>query len=567
MQIQITNIHEDPGNARKIAATEEQDLALRASLQTLGLLQPVLVEESVFEDGHWDLRAGHRRLAAAKALGWLSIEAVAIERTTEGSGERTAVAVSAAENMVRTPMHPVDQWRAVAELMQSKLYNLETAGAALGIPLALARRMQHLGSMAPELIEAIGEGDLPEARYLRIIALAPHDVQITALKRATKHTVRRGEFVDWYTLAELCTLKRVAQSRAIFDVSKLEWEEDLFAEPDAAERFTTRDIDGFMALQKAALEDIAAKSKGRIIICTEAGRTHPSGWQSTGDDMPKRWRKLDPRRAFATLLDQGYYIGEVRFDVCKPIANTRTSDARGGGLTEAEQKVKPRDPISKAVQTQLARMKTAATCDFLAAYAKQEANAGAMLELLLLSLCARNVSFGPMGGSPYGRLAERLVTPEGKVRELMDDDLCEIAADAIAQVIRFDAPDDMRASGAAAEWIATAIKAELPRTDTPEILKGVTGDLLAEIAQAHGVKPAKTVGELRKKLAGALPDWRAVSFGAPGPNPDDPEFAEVEPAPDSVLAAMNDDPDDLPDAVADAWTSDETGMEEDDAAA
>ena len=558
MQIQLTSIHDDPGNSRKIKTTAEQDAALRASLQTLGQLQPVLVEESVFESGHYELRAGHRRVAAARALGWEAIEAVEIERTTDGSGERTATAVSAAENMVRASMHPVDQWRAVADLMHSGGYNLETAAAALGIPLALARRMEHLGSMAPALIEAIGGGDLPQAQYLRVIALAPHDVQIKALERARRKN-GKGEYIDWYSLSEHCTLRRIPQSRAIFDIALMDWDEDLFAEPDDQDRFTTTDIDDFLALQETALKIKAAASKGRIEVVKDGKRS--SGWQSTGDDLPKRWRKLDPRRAFASVITIGFYTGQVQYDVCEPQDNTRESDKRHVSST-VEPQVKPRDPISKVVQKQLAAMKTEAVREQLGEYAKQEANPGAMLELLLLTFTLRNVSAGPISGSPWGPLAKLLIDPEGRTRALDDGALCEIAGQIIGQIIRFDAPDDARGSGPGAEWIARAIAAEMPRTDTPEILKGISGDKLAEIAQEHAIAPQTTVSNLRKAMAGNLPDWRALEFGALGPHSDDdPMFAEVGEgpgeAPDSVLAAMNDDPDDLPDPVADAWTADD----------
>jgi ParB family chromosome partitioning protein len=554
MRIQLTSIHDDPGNSRKIKTTAEQDAALRASLQTLGQLQPVLIEPSPFESGHWDLRAGHRRLAAARDLGWDTIEAVEIEHTTDGTGERSPVAVSAAENMVRAAMHPVDQWRAVAELMADGCYNLETAAAALGIPLALARRMEHLGSMAPALIDAIGTGDLPQANYLRVIALAPHEVQIKALDKAKRKSAK-GEYIDWYTLSELCTLRRIPQSRAIFDTSLLAWDEDLFAEPTDGDRFSTTDIDAFLALQEIALNKQAAASKDRIEIIKEGKR--PSGWYSTGDDVPKRWRKLDPRRVFASVITQGYYIGQVQYDVCAPHDNTRESDKRHVSGATIIEPIKARDPISKVVQKQLAAMKTEATRDYLLAYSKGEANPGAMLELLLLCFTLRNVSAGPIAGSPWGELAKLLIDSEGRTRALDDGALCEIAGQIIGQIIRFDAPDDARGSGPGAEWIARAIAVEMPRTDTPEILKGISGDKLAEIAQEHGIKPQKTVGDLRKAMVGKLPDWRAVEFGAEGPRSgDDPMFAEVDDAPDSVKAAMNDDPD-VPDAVASAWEPDD----------
>jgi hypothetical protein len=59
----------------------------------------------------------------------------------------------------------------------------------------------------------------------------------------------------------------------------------------------------------------------------------------------------------------------------------------------------------------------------------------------------------------------------------------------------------------------------MPRTDTAEILKGINGTALREIATANRIDSSGTVTALRKRLTGALPDWRAVTFGAPGPEP------------------------------------------------
>ena len=55
--------------------------------------------------------------------------------------------------------------------------------------------------------------------------------------------------------------------------------------------------------------------------------------------------------------------------------------------------------------------------------------------------------------------------------------------------------------------------------DTERFLATVSGDILRKIAVEHGHKPRGSVAELRRQLAGHLPDWRpaAAQFGAPGP--------------------------------------------------
>ena len=75
--IELDQIEASPPNPRqKIDGVDE----LAASLQEYGLLQPVVVRRM---DGAYELIAGHRRLAAAKRLGWTQIAAVVRDETED----------------------------------------------------------------------------------------------------------------------------------------------------------------------------------------------------------------------------------------------------------------------------------------------------------------------------------------------------------------------------------------------------------------------------------------------------------------------------------------------------
>jgi ParB family chromosome partitioning protein len=533
MLIAIDTIHESPGNARVVPAGDAADAALRESIQQIGLLQPVLV---VADGDRWELRAGARRLKACRALGMSEVEAVVLEPSGYGGtgSEVPETAMSAAENMVRAPMHPVDQWRAIAALRTSHAYTLETAAAALGVPMVLARRMEHLGNMAPELLDAIGTGSLPEHRDLRLIAMAPHDVQVNALSRvAVRDSAGR---INWRMVADGCTIRRIPQSRAIFDPAAIAWDEDLFAEPDEATRFTTTDVAEFLSLQRAALAAQSAKSKGRIeVVPYDDNSKLPKGWQLIYDDMPKRWRKDDVRKAFAMLTEEGFRIGQVTYTMAAPIV----APVRRVGESGTDVAKSARPPIAKATQSYLASVKKKAVTTRLTEIAPT-ASPPTMLKALLLLFTCQNVVANGLAGSRFSSIAHHLVDPDGQAREVSDRELCEMAAWMIDNTIEFDHPNRPigSASGVGAEWLATMLEAEMPRTDTPDILRGIVGAKLIEIAEQHGVSAAGTIGTLRKRLAGALPDWRATTFGAPGPKAgttpddliedgDDPDFAEV----------------------------------------
>lgn len=542
MLLPIDSIREHPQNARTIGASPEADAALIESIRVLGLLQPILVVPDLrFEVNQsapvaWELRAGARRLRAVKALGWEMIPAVEFEghggtgATGPVDGDPPETAISAAENMVRVGMHPVDQWRAICDLRTNSGYSLDTAAAALGILPALARRMEWLGAMAPALLEAIGQGDLPGPGFLRTIALATHDMQLAALEQATMQTRGGATVVDWRIVAERCTIRRIPRTRAIFSPDLMAWDEDLFAEGDDEDRFTTTEVDAFLAHQRAALEARIAKSKGRMLAYEQDPANYrttlPKGWEADQyAAIPKRFRQDDPRKVFLTLSEKAHDYGEVVS--CLGIPRQASIAAKDGSsrLTPA-----PRPPITKKTMQHLAKLKAQAVQSKLLEV--QEQGPAAMLRAMLLMFTFKNVRAGGIAGSPYGTLSS-LVTQDGTVRaDLSDADLCAGAAWLISAAVTFDAPDEFNASGPGAEWLALMIGAEMPRTDTIDILAGVNGETLRDLAQAHAIPTAGTLGALRKRLTGALPDWRAVQFGAPGPRDTEDETDTPDDAPD-----------------------------------
>lgn len=518
MLLSIDQISESPQNARHVRTSGDADAALLESMRTIGQLQPILV---VPAGPGYEVKAGHRRLAAARALGWPEIEAHVLREAPYGGAgpEVPETAMSAAENMVRAPMHPVDQWRAIVELRRSSGYSLETAAAALGTPLALARRMEWLGAMIPAMLEAIGSGDLPSVRVLRVIAQAPHDVQEAALKHH-----RAGDEVTWDHVANACTVKRIPRGRALFDTKLIAWDEDLFAEAGAPDQFTTTDVAAFLALQREAMGAKVARSKGRYAINDSGedqyGRVKlPKGWKQEWGVIPKRFVKDDPSRVFLALVEDGYQIGTVAEILATPAVK---AVGDGASAADSDPAAAPERPaISKKVQQTLAQMKAGAVRARLgAAMAGPAIQAEAMLGALLLCFTFDNVRAGGLHGSPHGTIAKALVARDGSLRRDVDAaGLCRLAASVIGRAVAFDAPDARDTSGPGAEWLASAIDAEMPRTDTPEVLAGIRGDALAGIAGDHGAGSHGTVGALRKRLAGALPDWRAAAFGAPGPLP------------------------------------------------
>ena len=86
-----------PRRAFNAAALED----LKRSLESTGLLQPVVVRET---DGGYELVAGERRWRAARDLGWKRIPAV-----VRDVDDRTLLTLALVENLQRASLSPIDE--------------------------------------------------------------------------------------------------------------------------------------------------------------------------------------------------------------------------------------------------------------------------------------------------------------------------------------------------------------------------------------------------------------------------------------------------------------------------
>ena len=552
----------------------EDDAALRASIAELGLLDPLLVVRlgDDFEDApDYEVKDGNRRLAAARALGLLAVEVSELPRR---KADYTAAAATAA-NLVRAPLDAVDQWRAIV-MLQERGYTLPGAAACLGLSQRHAMQLDKLGRLHPDMLALIEAHGMPNERTLALVAAAPPDVQQKAAtaKGALGTSWDKRTEVNWHTVVQLCARTRFPRTVAIFDVEAagLPWELDPFAQPGSADEWTTGDIKGFLAAQRRALEELAAGSKGKLVLAEEAVKAPgspalPQGWRLSYGDAAKPKRNetvfaiISSRtgeivRATATNPGQekaaqkaaeakaakkekktkvepaapASVIRSAIGTVDAPIVVTATpvahddhdngaghDDAPGLGDTGHPAAPAPKPPMTKEGQKLLARYKTEALRARLRDRTKPISN-DTLVPLLILALHAANVQIsGYDQEGAYGRekgedLVRRLITPEGHL-QFDGDELPHLAGEALARVLRFSEPDAgsySPGSGPAAEWIAAALDAQhhLPRLDTTEFLATLAADKLKNAAAIAGQK-FTTATAAKRDLPGKLPPtWR-----------------------------------------------------------
>ncbi len=145
------------GNVRKTGAHEGID-ALAASIAAHGLLTSLVVRKA--PRGKYAVIAGHRRYLALSALAGdgkipadLAVECHLVEADADGTE------ISLAENVMREPMHPADQFEAFRDLIDKGSTAADVA-ARFGVSEATVTRRMKLGRVSPAILDAYRAGQL-----------------------------------------------------------------------------------------------------------------------------------------------------------------------------------------------------------------------------------------------------------------------------------------------------------------------------------------------------------------------------------------------------------------------
>lgn len=538
MLVPIDSVRESGHDMRRVRTSATEDAALTESIRTCGVRVALIVRQAA-GDGYLVVE-GHRRLRCARAAG-LAYIPVDVQDITE----EQASLFQGVVNMVRAPIHPVDQWRHVRGMIDAGSTPAQAA-QALGLNERQARRMDRLANLHPKMLDLIERaGELPEDRVLRALANAPADVQAKAARLKTAVFQRAGGTlgVQWWEIERACAVSRIEQSQALFDPAAMTWDEDLFAQPDDPDRFTTADVGTFVRLQRAALERqvTEAQKKKRVQLAEFDARTGavvlPPGWKRIyGGNKEKPGRN----QCLYQALDAGGMLYVALAEDVKAAKAAEREKAKKRNATVVEEPDEAQDNaaelppaaekatpgVTKAALDIIAQAKTTALHGRLLRYAEEYAPVD-MLRLMILAFAADNVEVRRTHGYPLrDALAGMLLQPGGNLAELTLDQTKKIAAELLVRTLTIGGPSArFAASGRAAEWIGAAIDAAqlLPRFDHPGFLEVCRGDELRKAAADAGMKSTGSVAALRQALAGKLPDWRptAAQFGAPAPRPQD----------------------------------------------
>lgn len=162
--VPLNKLRKSPRNARKMPHGEAAIEALAASIAHKGLIQNLVVEPEVREDGTptgcYLVTAGEgRRQAMLLCVKRKQIKKSDLVRCWLDTANDPAE-ISLDENVTRTPMHPADQFERFRELANGKGWGAEEIGARFGVSASVVKQRLRLGAVSPKLLQVYREDGL-----------------------------------------------------------------------------------------------------------------------------------------------------------------------------------------------------------------------------------------------------------------------------------------------------------------------------------------------------------------------------------------------------------------------
>ena len=179
----------DPEDLRRLAE----------SIARFGQLAPIRVRRDEGR-GRWVVLVGERRLRACKLAG---LERVRVEFVEREMGPADILAEQTVENMVRSPLSPVEQGRAYRRLMDLHGWTARDLSGAIGVEATAVYRALALLRLPEDVAGRVDSGEIKATAAYEIAKL-----QIADDQRAVAEAVASGD------LDHKATVAAVARRRA-----------------------------------------------------------------------------------------------------------------------------------------------------------------------------------------------------------------------------------------------------------------------------------------------------------------------------------------------------------------
>lgn len=176
--IPLHKLKKSPKNVRKTPHGAAEIEALAASIAAKGLLQNLVVEPELNDKGRvtgsYLVTIGEgRRLAQVLRVKRKEIKKNEPIRCILDT-EHDAAEISLAENVIRTAMHPADQFEAFKTLADKRGMSAEDIAARFGVTPQVVRQRLRLGAVSPKLMQVYRDGDLSLEQLMAFAIIEDH---------------------------------------------------------------------------------------------------------------------------------------------------------------------------------------------------------------------------------------------------------------------------------------------------------------------------------------------------------------------------------------------------------
>jgi ParB family chromosome partitioning protein len=179
---------------------------LAQSLQTVGLLQPIVVRE--MGDERYQIIAGERRFRAAQLAGFREIRAV-----VRHTGDDQILTEALVENIHRVDLNALEEAAAYQQLLDDFAFTHEQLAARLGRSRSAITNTLRLLSLGPDLQRYVVSGVLSPGHARALLAIDDAALQHTAAERIVSDglSVRAAERLVRRLLEEQAAQDRPAE--------------------------------------------------------------------------------------------------------------------------------------------------------------------------------------------------------------------------------------------------------------------------------------------------------------------------------------------------------------------
>lgn len=291
MHVPLSKLTLSPRNARKTGGHDVSDLA--ANIAVAGLLQNLIVAPSDAGPDQFEVIAGGRRLSALQLLDLqgrlpesIATDGVPCRRIDD---EAAIIEASTAENTIRTPLHPADQFEAFRAMVDAGK-SIADVAAHFNIAEVVVRQRLKLANVHPQLVQAYRDDEATLEQLQALAVTDNHTAQLDVWNQARDRWDR-----DPRELRRKLTAREIPSTdpRVLF-VGLAAYE----AAGGAVRRdlFSTRE-DAYLSDGKL-LDRLVEERAAELVADVQA-----EGWS---------WVEFKPRRDYAELAEYGQHPAEPK---------------------------------------------------------------------------------------------------------------------------------------------------------------------------------------------------------------------------------------------------------------